>query len=167
MNIVLFGIKGVGKTTVGKSLAKKIGRPFIDTDQLIETLYAIHFQETLNCRQIYQKMGPLVFRSLEHAVINTLKNTQRSVIAVGGGAFLFLQNVAILKKNNHLIHLTCDFHTLKTRIFSQSSLPPFIDPQAPESSFNRVYAQRKRFYHTLQTQTVDVRYLDPLKNLIH
>ena len=163
MNIVLFGIKGVGKTALGERLAKILARPFIDTDRWIEAIYRVHYNETLTCRQIYQKMGGFAFRCLEHAAIRSLEKNRRAVIAVGGGTFLFPKNIALLQKTSVLIHLTCDPNLLKKRLFSQKTLPPFIDPNRPHSSFDQVYAERDHHYRRLNTQTFDTTCLERLQ----
>ena len=123
MNIVLFGIKGCGKTTFGRMLAKERGCAFIDTDHLIEEIYQINRQKKLTCRQIYEEVGPVTFRALEYEVVQSLQDVQNSVIAVGGGAMLLYENIEALQKNSHLIYLYFEREKLKkTRPFRGS--PP-------------------------------------------
>ncbi|MGE0198842.1 MAG: shikimate kinase [Simkaniaceae bacterium] len=159
MNIVLFGIKGCGKTTFGKMIAQKTKRAFIDTDRLIEEVYQHGRQKKLTCRQIYEEAGPIGFRALEYEVVQSLQDVQNSVIAVGGGAMLLYENIDALKKNSHLIYLFYEREKLKKRVLAQDPLPAFINPNDPESSFDRMYDERDDFYKKLGTILIDVTHM--------
>ena len=160
MNLVLFGIKGCGKTTLGKEVAKKLKRAFIDTDILIEDLYHMHRKTKLSCREIFKKVGPLGFRSLEYEAIQSLQDVQNSVISVGGGAMMLFQNVEALSQNGLLIYLIVDKEILKKRLFSQESLPPFLDSKNPESSFERLYLERDEVFKKFHTEQIDITKMD-------
>jgi len=88
MNIILTGVKGVGKTTWGKKLAEKVQYRFIDTDQEIEAMHFKREKEHLKCREIHQNFGEIYFRTLEKEVIFSLREAKKSIIALGGGAIL-------------------------------------------------------------------------------
>ncbi len=77
-NIILIGFKSSGKTTLGKKIAEKTGRHFIDTDDLIAK----------NNREFYLAVGPIAFREIEKEVIRALAEFQNCIIATGGGAIL-------------------------------------------------------------------------------
>ena len=156
MNIVLFGIKGCGKTTFGKCIAKKLKRAFIDTDHLIEEIYQTSRQKKLTCREIHEEVGPMGFRALEYEVIQSLQDVQKSVIAVGGGAMLLHENVEALKKSSQLFYLFFEREPLKKRVLSQDPLPAFLDPKDPESSFDRMFDERDDFYRKLGTEILDI-----------
>lgn len=156
MNIVLFGIKGCGKTTFGKLLAKEKGCAFMDTDRLIEEVYQLNRQKKLSCREIYQEVGPITFRALEYEVIQSLQDVQNSVIAAGGGAMLLDENIKALKKNSHLIYLYYEREKLKKRVLSGEDLPAFINPNDPESSFDKMYDERETFYDRIGAIRIDV-----------
>ena len=91
-NIVLIGMPGSGKTTVGKLLAEKTGKTFADTDELIEKEYG-------HPSEIIRTHGEEYFRDIESKVISELKNDTAKIIAVGGGAVLREANVENLKRN--------------------------------------------------------------------
>ena len=101
-NIVLTGMPGAGKTTVGRRVAEKLGKPFFDTDEAvlgrigmpIATFFATH--------------GEAAFREEEAAVIHALAGQSGAVIATGGGAILKEENVRELKKNGVLVFLDRD-----------------------------------------------------------
>lgn len=156
MNIVLFGMKGCGKTTYGKLLAKKKECAFIDTDHLIEEVYQINRKKKLTCQQIYQEAGPVTFRALEYEVIQSLQDVQRSIIAVGGGAMLLFENIEALQKSSQLIYLYYEREKLKKRVLAEDPLPPFINPDNPESSFDKMYDEREDFFRKIEAQKVDV-----------
>ena len=81
-NLVLTGMMGVGKSTIGKSLARKLSYNFVDIDRLIE------IKEGKNINLIFQSKGESYFRKLENSI--SLKNLKlkNCVISLGGGAFL-------------------------------------------------------------------------------
>jgi shikimate kinase len=155
MNIILFGFKSCGKTYFGKLLSKRLSRPFIDTDHLLEAEYALLKHEKLSCREIYLKLGEEGFRALETQVLASLQNVQHAVIAVGGGMILHRTNLEILKKMGKLIYLSLDRETLKKRLLS-STLPAYLDPLDPEGSFDQMYEKRKTFYERIRAIHIDV-----------
>ncbi|NRA90863.1 MAG: AAA family ATPase [Simkaniaceae bacterium] len=156
MNIVLFGLKGSGKTTFGKRLAKEMGCAFIDTDRLIEEIYQLNRQKTLTTCQIYQEVGPVAFRALEYEVVQSLQDVQNSVIAVGGGAMMLYENVDALSKQSHLIYLYFEREKLKKRVLSAHPLPAFLDPKDPEASFDKMYEEREEYYAKIKANRIDV-----------
>ncbi len=94
-NIVLIGMPGSGKTTVGKILAEKLGRELIDTDDIIK-------KENGDISAIFEKLGESGFRDIETDVIKRVSALQGKVIATGGGAVLRAENVDFLKLNGNL-----------------------------------------------------------------
>lgn len=105
-NIVLIGMPSSGKSTVGKLIAKRLGREFVDTDDLI---YSTH---KMSPKNIIENSGEAVFRSLETAIINDLSLKQGLVIATGGGAVEREENIDLLKKNGKLFFLNRKFEGL-------------------------------------------------------
>jgi len=93
-NIVLIGLPGAGKTSVGERLARKLSRPFFDTDRLIGDVPSL-----------LQTEGEEAFRRKETEVLRFLANETGAVIATGGGAVLRDENVALLQKNGRLLFL--------------------------------------------------------------
>ncbi|HUV85009.1 MAG TPA: shikimate kinase [Methanosarcinales archaeon] len=91
MNIVLIGFMGSGKTTIGKALARRKGLKFTDTDTVIEKQLNISIKDIFSC------FGEAHFRRLEKQSIDQLMNIKDCVIAVGGGAVMFQNNLDTLK----------------------------------------------------------------------
>ncbi len=99
-NLVLIGMPGCGKTTIGNLLAEKLDRPFYDTDKLIEK------RAQKSIPEIFAAEGETHFRALERDVIKTeVAPLSGAVIATGGGAVLNPQNIFELQKNGMLVFL--------------------------------------------------------------
>ena len=81
-NLVLIGMMGSGKTTVGKEISKKTDLKFVDTDQLIE------IYENMKIRDIFEKKGEKFFRIIEEKIVFKTLKLSGQVIALGGGSFL-------------------------------------------------------------------------------
>ena len=96
-NIVLTGMPSSGKSSIGKEIAEKLGREFIDTDKLIEE------KEGMPIPEIFKKFGEEHFRNTEEAVIEEVsRNARGAVIATGGGAVLRRVNTDRLKRNGRI-----------------------------------------------------------------
>lgn len=108
-NIVLCGLPGVGKTSVGRLLARKLERQFIDTDDKIEE------QVGMSCREYYLQAGQLAFREVESKAILELVGYQDHVIALGGGCVESGQVLANMKSLGPVIHLCHDIEFLVRR----------------------------------------------------
>lgn len=108
-NIVLVGMAGSGKTTVGRLLAERLNRAFVDTDNLIET------QSGMTIPEIFTEHDEDYFRSLEHDVIVSAGREHGCVIATGGGAILREDNCDALRQNGKIIWLKRDPELLETQ----------------------------------------------------
>lgn len=95
-NIVLTGMPGSGKSTIGKLLAEQMGRPFIDTDEEIVK------RVNKSIPEIFAEVGEPGFRKIESEVIFELSSVQSAVIATGGGAVLDRRNIDMLSENGRV-----------------------------------------------------------------
>ncbi len=107
-NVVLVGMPGCGKSTVGRKLAKQTGRRFVDIDEEIVRAAGCSIPA------LFQKGGEALFRRLEHQVITEQGMTGGAVIATGGGAVLDEQNFAPLAQNGRIVWLTRPLEKLAT-----------------------------------------------------
>src|ERR1700712_5221978 len=99
MNIVLIGYRGSGKSSIGRFLAERTCREFIDTDHVIVQ------QAGCTIREIFEREGETGFRSRESAAIQQACSRENIVIAAGGGAILRPENVAALRTNGRILWL--------------------------------------------------------------
>lgn len=124
-NIVLIGMPGSGKTTVGCAIAKKLNRDFIDTDAQIEA------REKMPISQIFAQKGEQYFRALERKIVAECGALQGRVIATGGGCVLDAQNYAPLAQNGIVFRLIRPLSLLSTANRPLSaSMPELIKMQA-------------------------------------
>lgn len=105
-NIVLIGMPGSGKSTLGTLIANQLGREFYDIDTLIEQ------KANMPIPEIFRKSGEAAFRKLESGVIADISKESGCVIATGGGAVLKNANVRSLKQNGRLILLGRDIESI-------------------------------------------------------
>lgn len=134
---VIIGLRGTGKSTVGRMLAEKQGIPFHDTDALIQK------QTGLEIPEIFSRYGEEEFRRIEREVIASLP-AGPAVIATGGGAVMDPGNRLLLRQGAHIILLTADQATLAARI-RRSSRPPLTD-LSPEEEIHHLGKIRGPIY---------------------
>lgn len=108
-NIYLVGFMATGKTMVGKELAKKFSREFIDLDQVIEQ------RENMRVVDIFEQKGEAHFRKLERDLILEISQIPKLVVGCGGGAVTNPDNLAILKKSGVLFCLRANADTILKR----------------------------------------------------
>ena len=157
-NIVLVGMPGSGKTTVGKLLAKKLQLEFLDTDDLITEKYG-------NITDIFKTKGEAVFRNYETEVIKQLSAVAGKVIATGGGAVLRTQNTDLLKRNGRIYFLDRPLES----ICATPDRPLSSNREDLEKRFNERYdiyrncADRHIISNGTETDTVNAVLEDILK----
>lgn len=153
MNLVLIGHKSCGKTSVGKTLAAKLEKKFIDTDELIMARYrsSSGANQCQTIREICHQHGEKYFRNLENEVIATLADLDNAIVATGGGVAMEKENEKNLKKKGMLIYLDLSFDEWKTRI-EQQPLPTFIKRDGIAAH----YAMRKSTYQKIADVTIPV-----------
>ena len=116
-NIYLIGFMATGKSKVGKEIAYFLGRPFFDTDDLVEEIAGKRISE------IFAHEGEQTFRDLESKAVNQISQTRECVVALGGGAVLRQENWALLASTGIIICLYADEQTLLERISIKSHRP--------------------------------------------
>jgi shikimate kinase len=139
-SLVLIGMMGTGKSTVGKEVAKKLKIEFIDTDTLIEK----ETNQTIS--EIFKKNGEKYFRDLEEQTFLKIKNDKEKIISLGGGAFI---NESIRKKilNEYLsIWLNMDEDLIINRIKRNSKKRPMVNQNNIEKSVKNLKKTRDPIY---------------------
>ena len=138
-NLVLLGMMAVGKSTLGKIVAKKQDLIFIDTDLNIEKKCAMKISE------IFKNKGEKFFRILEEKeVLESLKKS-KCVIALGGGAFMKKTVRDRILKDSVSIWLDVNLKTLNKRV-NWNKKRPLINKEDSQIKINQLYAERKNIY---------------------
>ena len=143
-NVVLIGMPGAGKSTVGVLLAKRLGFDFIDTDLLIQTRTGRRLQQIIN------EDGLETFRRIEEEVLATLDVT-RTVIATGGSAVYSEAAMAALQKQGMIVFIDIPLPVLVKRIRDMDSRGLVIDPG---DSFPELFRKRLPLYRRFANITV-------------
>ena len=113
MNVYLIGMPGAGKSTVGKVLAHKLGRNFVDLDIAIEKMAGLSIPE------IFEKHGETYFRQLESEALKTVSfSTEKLVVATGGGTPCFFDNLAFMQTQGLVLYLKVSPETLAERLLA-------------------------------------------------
>lgn len=115
--IVLVGLMGVGKTTVGRRLATRLGLPFVDADEEIEAAAGMTVSE------IFERFGEPYFRDGERRVIARLVDGNPKIIATGGGAFMNDETRALILERATTVWLKADLDVLVERVRRRSTRP--------------------------------------------
>ncbi|MGB9846123.1 MAG: shikimate kinase [Desulfotomaculales bacterium] len=139
-NIVLIGFMGTGKTAVGRRLAGRLGREFVDTDAEIERVTG------KSIPQIFARDGEKRFRSEERLVIQKFSRREGLVISTGGGAVLDLENVADLKRNGVLICLKADPEVIYQRVKGKKHRPLLLKKGNLKDQILKLLDERKLSY---------------------
>jgi shikimate kinase len=144
MRIFLIGFMGCGKTHWGKKLSQKLQLPFFDLDAVIEE------QEGKSVTEIFAGTGEEYFRMLEKDVLYMLTESHQSfVMACGGGAPCFFNNIDYMKRRGTTVWINCTTESLYGRLLKEKDSRPLIKniPDEELKAFIiKKYANRKIFY---------------------
>ncbi|HYN31061.1 MAG TPA: shikimate kinase [Ilumatobacteraceae bacterium] len=149
-HLVLVGMMGVGKSTVGRAIASELGRPLYDSDEMIE-------QRTgRSVREIWTTDGEPAFRELEtDALLDALVQSEPCVIAAAGGVVLSEANRAALHgPEAHVVWLRSEVDVLLDRV-RQGGHRPLLDDD-PEATLRRLYDERAPLYQEVADAIVSV-----------
>lgn len=138
-HVALVGLPGSGKSTVGRQLARRLGRPFIDTDQVIEQRVG------LSIREFFEREGEESFRDLEQSVIDELTLGEPCVLSTGGGAVLRLANRQHLKQRTQAVYL----HSAPEEVFRRlrhDRNRPLLQVPDPLARLRELYTLRDPLY---------------------
>ena len=138
-SLVLIGMMGVGKSTVGKRLAHRLGLPFVDADEAIERAADMTIQE------MFDRYGEAAFRDGERRVIARLIAGERKVIATGGGAFMEAETRDLILAKATTIWLDADIDILVERV-SRKEGRPLLRNRDPRTVLSELAAVRNPLY---------------------
>jgi len=155
-NLVLVGMMGTGKSTVGRILAQRLHRPFVDTDTEVEA------ETGATIAEVFAARGERRFRALEAERIRHVAALRGQVIAVGGGAVLDPANVTQLRGTGDLVLLDADPEELAARIAQQDDEDPdqpvrplLASAEHPAALLAQIRAQRDLVYLAAASYVVD------------
>ena len=150
----LVGFKGCGKSAAGRRLAELLGQEFVDLDAEIERVYAEAAGKRLPFRQIYRELGDGPFRELERRTLEQLRESERALVAVGGGTPLVAANRRRMKETGRVVYIQVEPDELYRRIMAEGA-PAFFVSDDPRKEFDSLYAERVGVYEAMADLTVD------------
>ena len=148
-SIVLIGMMGAGKTSVGKRLAQKLGLPFVDADDEIEA------GAQMTIPEIFERFGEPYFRDGERRVIARLLEDGPKVLSTGGGAFLNEETRRRVAERGVSVWLRPEFETLLRRVRKRSNRP-LLRTEDPEATLRKLLEERSPTY-ALADLTIETR----------
>jgi shikimate kinase len=154
-HLVLIGMMGVGKSTVGRIVAAELDRPLFDSDEMIEE------RTGRTVREIWETDGEPAFRTLEtDTLLEALAEPEPSVIAAAGGVVLTERNREALQTSDaHVVWLMADVDVLVDRVRNGGHRPLLDDD--PEATLRRLYAVRAPLYKEVADAIVSVDHRSP------
>lgn len=151
-DVVLIGMPGAGKSTVGVLLAKRLAKAFVDTDLLIQQ------KQSQTLQQIVDREGYQGLRALEETVLCDLPPGGDRVIATGGSAVYSPRAMAHLKRLGTCVYLRCPFAEIRTRITNEGSRGL---AKRPGQSLEALFREREPLYERYADLGIDCARLSP------
>ncbi len=150
MNVILTGMRGTGKSSIGSVLAERLAFRFVDTDEVIEDLAGQRIAD------IVAQHGWAHFRDLEREAVSQCAAADRQVIAVGGGTLMDDINADRLKARGVVVLLLCDVSILQRRISGESNRPSLTGQGSAVTELANVWETRRERYHEVSDVILDV-----------
>ena len=147
-HIYLVGMMGAGKTTLGKALARRLERRFIDTDKLLVE------RTGAPVATIFEVEGEAGFRRREAALLHELASEQDCVVATGGGTILDPENRRVMRESGTVIYLRARVEHLWERTRHDTSRPLLANDD-PKGTLTRLLAERDALYREAAHLIVD------------
>src|SRR5499427_1566162 len=139
-SIVLIGMMGVGKSSIGRRLGARLGIPFVDADAEIEKAAGMSIAD------IFARHGEAAFRRGEARVIARLLNGGPQVLATGGGAVMNPETRALIQARGISIWLSAEFELLLRRISKRKAERPLLQTADPAATLRELLAAREPIY---------------------
>lgn len=153
-NIVLIGFMGVGKTTIGKMIAHRLHREFIDIDREIEQHYG------MTIPQVFKQFGEPHFRQTEKNIVqHYCSDTDSKVISLGGGAFMQEEIRNLCLSTSIVLHLDLTFETWKDRFHQLIDSRPLLQNKSLEE-IEELFNKRREVY-VLGHSTIHTDHMEP------
>ncbi|MBE0585407.1 MAG: shikimate kinase AroL [Desulfofustis sp.] len=153
----LIGARGVGKTFIGRLLARCLGYDFLDTDELVQQ------RVDMTIAKLVEQQGWPAFRAIERDVLSACSRLDRVVVATGGGAVLHGEIWSQIKQRAWVIWLTAPIDTVLQRIDADpgsASLRPSLTGGNQRQEYEAVLQEREPLYRGIADQTIAAGSLD-------
>lgn len=147
-SIVLVGIMGAGKSSVGCCLQRRTSLALYDTDEIVASQFG------MSIPQIFAKHGENKFREAETEALRSAANTEKTIVITGGGIVLRKANAEIIKRLGVAVWLDADEETLFARA-SQKRNRPLMETKNPRKTFSQILDARRPLYATIADIRVD------------
>jgi shikimate kinase len=139
-SIVLIGMMGAGKSSVGRCLQRRTGLARLDTDEMVATQFGMPVAE------IFQKHGEETFRDAESELLRKPAPDRPTIIVTGGGIILRTENVDLLKQLGIVVWLAADEATLFERASRRDDDRPLLQKENPRAVFSKLFRERESLY---------------------
>ena len=134
-NIVLIGISGCGKTSIGEMIARKLNYDFIDTDEVVESF-------GMTIAELFES-GEQSFRVIETMAVKQVSGYENAVISTGGGVVTVEENMDYLKQNSVVVFVVRDIMRIKKSLEKETNNRPLL---TDDGALDRLYAARLPLY---------------------
>lgn len=155
MNIALFGFMGVGKSSVGRLLAERMGLAFVDLDEEIVK------RRGTAINAIFEEEGEARFRGIEREVTGEIARLDGLVIACGGGTVLDPNNLAALRSGSTMVLLTAGIETIINRVENERGVRPLLEVDDRKRRIEALLTKRHPAYIEAADLIVDTTGQDP------
>jgi shikimate kinase len=155
VNIVLIGMRGSGKTSVGRIIAQKLGRELVEMDELIAR------RAEMSIPEIVARHGWIRFRDIEAKLTPEVSRRNNVIISAGGGVVTREHNIQELKKNGTLVWLNASVDSLLERIGEDPGRPPFINGRTQHDDMAITLVERESLYQKAADFTVNTEHKMP------
>ena len=149
---------GVGKTTIGKKLANRLQREFIDTDQALEKATGV------SVNYIFDIEGEAGFRARETTLLEAIAARNNCVVATGGGIITQAENRRILNRQGVVIYLRGSLELLWSRV-RYSKTRPLLQQPKPKQVLAKLLKAREPLYHSVADHVVSIQRGSPAKTV--
>jgi shikimate kinase len=154
-HVILVGLPGSGKTTVGRGVAARLGRPFLDFDQEIER------REGQPISRIFAERGEAYFRRLERGLTEEMRTAEREMVLAPGGGWLTIPGVlAVLRPPGAVIYLAAEPGTVLRRMGRRRDRRPLLANPDPLGALNDLLGQRRALYEAAADLVIDTEPFD-------
>jgi len=143
-NIVLIGISGCGKTSIGDMIAKKLNYEFVDTDEVVEGF-------GMTIEELFES-GEKGFRLIETMAVKQVASYENAVISTGGGVVTRDENMEHLKKNSVVVFIVRDINRIKKSLEKDRNVRPLLKN---DDSLDKLYFERLPLYEKYADITVE------------